>query len=97
MRLNSAKYTFGVRSDKLLGFIVSQIGIEVDPDKVKAIQDMPAPITGKEVCSFLGRLNYIASFILHLTDTYEPILTLLRKSQAIEWKKDCQGAFGKIK
>ena len=38
LRLNPNKYTFGVRSWKLLGFIVSQIGIEVDPDKVKAIQ-----------------------------------------------------------
>ena len=37
MRLNLNKCTFGVRSGKLLGFIVSHCGIEVDPDKVKAI------------------------------------------------------------
>ena len=43
LRLNPNKCTFGVRSGKLLGFIVSQRGIEVDPDKVKAIQNMPAP------------------------------------------------------
>lgn len=49
LRLNPAKFTFGVRSDKLLGFIVSQKGIEVDLDKVRAIQDMPAPRTEKEV------------------------------------------------
>ena len=36
--LNPNKCTFGVQSGKLLGFIVSQRGIEVDPDKVKAIQ-----------------------------------------------------------
>jgi hypothetical protein len=45
LRLNPAKCTFGVRSGKLLGFIVSQRGIEVDPDKVRAIQEMPAPRT----------------------------------------------------
>jgi hypothetical protein len=60
LRLNPDKCTFGVRSGKLLGFIVSQKGIEVDPDKVKAIQNMPAPRTEKEVRGFLGRLNYIA-------------------------------------
>lgn len=38
IRLNPNKCTFGVRSGKLLGFIVSQQGIEVDPDKVRAIQ-----------------------------------------------------------
>ena len=37
LRLNPAKCTFGVRSGKLLGFIVSQKGIEVDPDKVRVI------------------------------------------------------------
>ncbi|XP_050918684.1 uncharacterized protein LOC127136130 [Lathyrus oleraceus] len=49
LRLNPNKYTFGVRSRKLLGFIVSQKGIEVDPDKVKAIQEMPAPQTEKQM------------------------------------------------
>jgi hypothetical protein len=49
LRLNPAKCTFGVRSGKLLGFIVSQKGIEVDPEKVQAIQEMPAPRTEKEV------------------------------------------------
>ena len=38
LRLNPSKCTFGVRSGKLLGFIVSNKGIEVDPAKVKAIQ-----------------------------------------------------------
>ena len=63
LRLNPSKCTFGVRSGKLLGFIVSNKGIEVDPAKVKAIQEMPAPRTEKEVRGFLGRLNYIERFI----------------------------------
>jgi len=57
LRLNPAKCTFGVRSGKLLGFIVSQRGIEVDPDKVRAILEKPHPRTEKEVRGFLGRLN----------------------------------------
>ncbi|RDX75265.1 Retrovirus-related Pol polyprotein from transposon 17.6, partial [Mucuna pruriens] len=43
LRLNLAKCTFGVKSGKLLGFIVNEKGIEVDPDKVKAIREMPTP------------------------------------------------------
>ena len=39
LRLNPNKCTFRVRSSKLLGFVVSGKGIEVDPAKVKAIQD----------------------------------------------------------
>ena len=39
-----------------MGHIVSQKGIEVDPDKVKAIREMPAPRTKKEVRGFIGQL-----------------------------------------
>ena len=73
LRLNPNKCTFGVRSGKLLGFVVSDKGIQVDPSRVKAIQEMPAPKTEKEVRGFLGRLNYIARFISHLTATCDPI------------------------
>ncbi|RVW69675.1 hypothetical protein CK203_059465 [Vitis vinifera] len=49
LRLNPKKCTFGVTSGKLLGHMVSERGIEVDPDKIKAILDMPAPKTEKEI------------------------------------------------
>ena len=81
LRLNPSKCTFGVRSGKLLGFIVSQKGIEVDPDKVKAIREMPSPKTEKQVRGFLGRLNYISRFIYLMTATCAPIFKLLRKDQ----------------
>ena len=54
LRLNLNKCTFGVRSGKLLGFIVSDKGIQVDPVKVKYTQEMPDPRTEKEVRGFLG-------------------------------------------
>ena len=69
LRLNPNKCTFEARSGKLLGFIVSERGIEVDPAKVKAIQEMPVPKTEKQVRGFLGRLNYISRFISHMTAT----------------------------
>ncbi|XP_070020694.1 uncharacterized protein [Nicotiana sylvestris] len=43
LKLNPAKCAFGVPSGKLLGFIVSQQGIEPDPSKIKAIQELPPP------------------------------------------------------
>ncbi|RVW76376.1 Retrovirus-related Pol polyprotein from transposon 297 [Vitis vinifera] len=97
LRLNPKKCTFGVTSGKLLGHIVSERGIEVDPDKIKAILDMPAPKTEKEIRGFLGRLQYISRFIARLTDICEPIFCLLRKNQPTVWNDDCQFAFEKIK
>src|ERR1051325_10249592 len=49
LRLNPNKCTFGVKSGKLLGFIVSQKAIEVDLDKVREIQEIPAPRIEKQV------------------------------------------------
>ena len=43
LKLNPAKCTFGATFGKLLGFVVSKKGIEIDPDKVRAIQDLPLP------------------------------------------------------
>ncbi|RDX66414.1 putative protein K02A2.6, partial [Mucuna pruriens] len=60
VRLNLAKCTFGVKTGKLLGFIVNQRGIEIDSNKVRAIQNMPPPRTETKVRGFLGRVNYIA-------------------------------------
>ena len=56
MRLNPKKCIFGVSSGKLLGYMVSERGIEVDPDKIRVILDMPTPKTEKDVKGFLGRL-----------------------------------------
>ena len=47
LRLNPTTCTFRVKSGKLLDFIVSHKGIEVDPDKVKAILEMHKPHTEK--------------------------------------------------
>lgn len=77
--LNKNKCTFGIRSGKLLGFIVSQKGIEVDPDIIKEIQEIPGLKTEKQVKGFVGRLNYISKFISNMTTTYKPIFNLLKK------------------
>ena len=56
LRLNPQKCTFGVTIRKLLGFLVSDRGIEVDLSKIKAILEMPPLKSEKEIRGFLGRL-----------------------------------------
>ena len=56
--MNPKKCAFGVTSGKLLGFMVSQRRIEVDPDKIKAIVEMKPPRIEKETPGFLGRIQY---------------------------------------
>ena len=89
LRLNPKKCIFGVTSGKLLGHIISQKGIEIDPDKVKAIRKMYVPSTEKEVRGFMGRLQYISRFISKLTTVCEPIFKVLRKNQLAIWDNKC--------
>ena len=54
LRLNPQKCTFGVIVGKLLGFLVSDRWIEVDPSKIKAILGKPPSKSEKEIRGFLG-------------------------------------------
>ena len=77
--------------------MVSQRGIEVDPDKIKAIVEMKPPRTKKEIQGFLGRIQYISRFIAQLTMICEPLFRLLKKEVPTEWNEQCQEVFEKIK
>ena len=77
LKVNPTKCTFGATSKKLLGFMVNKKGIEIDPDKVRAIQDLSLPRTKKKVKSFMGRLNYIARFISQMIAKCDPIFKML--------------------
>ncbi|KAK4397959.1 Transposon Ty3-G Gag-Pol polyprotein [Sesamum angolense] len=54
MKLNPAKCTFGVRGRKLLGYMISKRGIEVNPEKINAIMDMSPPKSIREVQKLVG-------------------------------------------
>ena len=79
LKLNPTKCSLGATSKKLLGFVVSKRGIEIDPKKVRATRDLPPPQTQKKVKSFMGRLNYIARFISQTTAKCDPIFKMLQK------------------
>ena len=97
LKLKSIKCTFGATFEKLLGFGVSKKGIEIDLDKVRAIQDLPPLHTQKKVRSFMGRLNYIVRFIFQMTAKRDLIFKMLRKHNSDKWDEECQVAFDKVK
>ena len=70
LRLNLEKCVFGVPSGKLLGFLVSHRGIEANPEKVKAIEDMSPPQTLKEMQKLAGCVTLLGRFISKLGSAY---------------------------
>jgi ribonuclease HI len=95
MKLNPGKCAFGVSSGKFLGFMVSQRGIEANPDKIKAILEMSPPKTVKEVQSLTGKAAALNRFVSRSTDKCLPFFKTLRK--AFQWTEECQRAFEELK
>ena len=63
LKLNPEKCVFGVPSGKLLGFFVSHRGIEANPDKIKALEQIRAPRTVKDVRRLTGCVATLSRFI----------------------------------
>ena len=88
MKLNPSKCAFRVSSGKFLGFMVSQRGIEANPNKIQAILDMEPSKNIKEVQSLTGRVAALNRFVSKATDKCLPFFKVLRK--AFEWTDECQ-------
>ena len=87
MKLNLSKCTFGVTAGKFLGFMLSQRGIEVNPEKIRAIMEMTLPTSIKEVQSLNGKVATLNRFISRVTDKCIPFFCTLKKS--FEWTAEC--------
>lgn len=79
MRLNPAKCTFRVRSGKFLEYMVTERGIEVNPLKVKPIQEMKPPHTLKEAQTLTGRIIALSRFVSRLAERSLPFFKVLCK------------------
>ena len=95
MKLNPGKCAFGVTTGKFLGFMVSQRGIEANPDKIQAIMEMTPPRNVKEVQSLNGKVAVLNRFMSRATDKCLPFFRTLKKS--FEWTTECQQAFEELK
>ncbi|CAL8998086.1 unnamed protein product, partial [Prunus brigantina] len=98
MRLNPTKCAFGVASGKFLGFMISQRGIEANPEKIKAIIDMETPKTQKDIQSLTGRVAALTRFISKATDKCVPFFKALKGGKhQIAWTPECDQAFQNLK
>ena len=95
MKLNPTKCAFGVSAEKFLGFIVNHMGIEANPDKIKAVLDMPSPSGIKEVQRLIGRIVALSRFVSRASDKCQPFFQVLKKS--FQWDTKCEEAFSALK
>lgn len=73
------KCTFAQSEVSFVGHKVSAAGIEPDPEKIRAITDMPIPQNTADVRRFLGMVTYVAKFIRQFAGSTKPLRDLLVK------------------
>ncbi|GKA46011.1 hypothetical protein Tco_0738807 [Tanacetum coccineum] len=82
VKVDSRKCAFGMEEGKFLGHIVTNEGIRVDPDKVKAIMRSPIPSDPSQIRSLSLRLANIGRFIPKLSELMHPIRNVQRSLDA---------------
>jgi hypothetical protein len=97
MRLNPSKCSFGVQSGKFLGFMLTNRGIEANPDKCQAIIDMRSPTSVKEVHQLTGRIAALSRFLSCAGEKVFHFFSTLRKSERFVWSTQCEEAFQNLK
>ncbi len=97
LTLNVKKCNFFMSQIVFLGHVVSGNGVEVDPEKVKAILDYPRPSDMKSLQRFIGMVGWYHKFIPHLADIVDTLNNLKKKGQPWGWTSACQVAFENFK
>ena len=95
--LNASKCSFGVGSGKFLGYMVTYRGIEVNPDQVKAINNLQPPRNPKEVQKLIGMTAALNWFISRSADRCMHFFLLMNKWKGFEWTEECVLAFQQLK
>ena len=77
--------------------MVTHRGIEVNPDQIKAINNLQSPRNPKEVQKLTGMATALNRFISRSADRYKPFFLLINKWKGFEWNEECAMAFQQLK
>ena len=80
MMLNPAKCVFGAPASKLLGFLVSERGIEANTEKIKTITSLSKPACVNDVQHLAGRIAALSQFISHLGENAISLYQMFKKT-----------------
>jgi hypothetical protein len=97
IHLNPHKCIFCIRSGRLLGFLVSEHGIMVDPMKVEAILRLPPPHNIRQLQGLQGKANFLRRFIVNYANLTKGFMHLLKKDTLFIWDERAQESFDALK
>lgn len=97
VRFNKNKFQYKLPEVKYFGHIFSKSGMKIDPERVKAINNIKSPKNKKDLQSFLGMVNYLRKFVPHLAQIASPLQMLLKNNIDWLWTEIHENVFNTIK
>ena len=97
LKLNEKKSEICKPKICYFGNVISKEGVSPDPEKAKAIQELPAPQNVSELRQVLGMINYLGKFLPNLSHVISPMSELLKSDSTWSWSHRQQEAFEKVK
>lgn len=80
-----------------LGHVISEHGIQPNPNRIVKVKNYPVPKNPKEIKQFLGLVGYYRKFIKDFSKVAKPLTRLLQKSSTFEWTNEQQHSFDLLK
>lgn len=97
LTINVKKSCFAIKRVRYLGYIVGDGSLSVDPDKVKAIAEFPAPKSVRNLRQFLGMIGWYRRFVEDFSTHSHPLTELLSKKRCFKWTAEAQQSFELLK
>lgn len=82
---------------KYLGYVVDELGLRPDPEKVQAILNIPPPRNVKEIRRFIGTASYYRRFVPQFSTVIAPLCRLTKKNVKWSWSPECEKSFKALK
>ncbi|MCO5548767.1 hypothetical protein L7F22_002229 [Adiantum nelumboides] len=95
-QLNPNKCHVAEKEVVLLGHVISQEGIKVDPSRVQAILDLPPPNSARPVITFVQKVRYMSCFIHLLSQIISP-LQQLANQEVFSWEQEHLECLNEVK
>jgi hypothetical protein len=76
-----------MRHVKYIGHVVSEDGVEADPEKVSKVKDWPTIKNSEDIRSFLGFVGYYRKFIKNFAKIARPLIDVMAKGRKSRSKK----------
>lgn len=97
LKLQPDKCEFLRKEVSYLGHIISDKGVQPNPDKIEAILNIKQPKNPKDIKSFLGLVGYYRKIIPNFSKTAKPLTNLLKKEHPFIWSEECEKSFQRLK